>query len=111
MCGHMLRPSGLTELGFPHLRRHVDVSNGAPQSATEFLCELGHRQRLRAGEVVDLADMRLWVDQHRSRGSPHVGGCDRRGLPIGEWEADDVVVTDTLGRLQQEDLQESGWPQ
>src|SRR5215468_5692385 len=105
----MRRQPGLTELGFPDLRRHVDVSNRAPQSATEFLCELGHRQRLRAGQVVDLANMRLWVGQHSSRGGPHVGGCDRRCLAIGEWKADGVVVTDALSRLRQEDLQESGW--
>src|SRR5882672_7577334 len=98
----MRRQLGLLELGFQDLRRHVDVLDGAAENAAELLCELGHRQRLGAGELVDLADMRFRVGQYGSGGSSRVFGGDRRRLAITERQADGVVLADVLGQLLQE---------
>src|ERR1700730_3021433 len=61
VCDQMRRQLSLLELGFPDLWRHVDVLDGAAQSAAELLRELGPRQRLGAGQFVELARMRFWV--------------------------------------------------
>src|SRR5260370_24067327 len=108
----MRRQLSLLEFGHPDFWRHVEVFYGAAQSAAELLGILGHRQRLGTGQVVDLADMWFRVGQHNSGRSPDVGAGDRRGLAVGEWQADDAVVADFLGPLHQEHSnEEHRWTQ
>ena len=66
----MRRQLSLPELGFPDSWRHVDVLDGAAESAAELLRELGHRQRLGARQVVDLADMRFRVGSTAAAAAP-----------------------------------------
>src|SRR5258706_2810714 len=108
----MRRQLSLLEFGYRDFWRHIYVFYSAAQSAAELLGILGHRQRLGTGQVVDLANMRFRVGQHNSGGSPDVGAGDRRGLAVGEWQADDVVIADSLGPLHQEHaIEEHGWTQ
>jgi hypothetical protein len=46
-----------------------------------------HVLGLRTRQVIDLADVRLRIGEQRSDRTSNVFRCDRRSLPLAEWQS------------------------
>jgi hypothetical protein len=78
------RPAPLEQLLPPRSDGNVLINDRVAQRFRILLCKKMHVLGLRTGQVIDVADMRLWIGEQRHDHPRDVIPCHRRSLALPE---------------------------